>query len=538
MPGDDNNYGFDGNPDIYGIGIRVGYYTQALTIWVANLWAPQEAPFTQSVTIQFLVALLVGVCVLCRNPTDTYAVEPYMLMQVAYYTMTMSFLGRPTPELLIWDVHYKSRFILDGIYLGMSSFDLWFWWFGVYQLKPTATPQGTPVFFVYFGQTDLFGWVRYVAREVNVMSLLLIMLDMLCVLIYRRMQKRLDHSVTPAKLKEQAAAWLEMHQRRPAVKSPSDNDDPISRDRSQAPSRASGGGKDIRGESTKELELGLRETWATAPPPYHPRRTHTGLLKRVMFGRSGLNAQLINKPPTVCTTTYTPCLANLFAAEELLENINPPPPKRSVWMRRLRGLSMPFRAMFLFFRLLLSLTTHRVRPGIIFALLSHQRNLGCSCRTNSSASVRLALTQPAYADPSIHAADIMLASRLHLALHPPAAPTRADTLRWAWSQFSACSILVIGTELTIQWNYIKGVQTIANVGQMVPFAIGVCGLTKVVWVALCDAAKGRVVTEEERAYRFGGFTVTVERKAWVEAAEAWDAARTEYLRQVRSEQGA
>jgi hypothetical protein len=32
----------------------------------------------------FLVALLIGIAVLSRDPSKTYAIEPFMMMQVAY----------------------------------------------------------------------------------------------------------------------------------------------------------------------------------------------------------------------------------------------------------------------------------------------------------------------------------------------------------------------------------------------------------------------------------------------------------------------
>lgn len=64
-------------------GIRIGYYTQAASIWVANFFAPHEAPYIHTVTLLFLVAILVGVCSLARYE-DTHVVEPYILMTVAY----------------------------------------------------------------------------------------------------------------------------------------------------------------------------------------------------------------------------------------------------------------------------------------------------------------------------------------------------------------------------------------------------------------------------------------------------------------------
>jgi hypothetical protein len=92
--------GFTGNNDLYGLGlyprylinsisdkflgIRIGYYTAALSIWIGNLWAPCEIYFLRHVTIVFLVAMLIGVSVLSMSPSTTHSVEPFMLMHVSY----------------------------------------------------------------------------------------------------------------------------------------------------------------------------------------------------------------------------------------------------------------------------------------------------------------------------------------------------------------------------------------------------------------------------------------------------------------------
>lgn len=94
--------GWNGNPDIYGIGKTIfvdslrqhftcfceqvselEFYTQAASIWVANFFAPHEAPYIHTVALLFLVAVLVGVCPLARYEV-THIVEPYILMPVAY----------------------------------------------------------------------------------------------------------------------------------------------------------------------------------------------------------------------------------------------------------------------------------------------------------------------------------------------------------------------------------------------------------------------------------------------------------------------
>ena len=67
--------GFEGNPDIYGIGIRVGFYTQALAAWYANYFLASEARSLRSVNLIFLFALAVCLLVYSANPSEKQAVE-------------------------------------------------------------------------------------------------------------------------------------------------------------------------------------------------------------------------------------------------------------------------------------------------------------------------------------------------------------------------------------------------------------------------------------------------------------------------------
>jgi hypothetical protein len=156
---DYSKHGFKGKTDIYGIGIRVGYYTQAASLWVANLFAPHDAPFLQTVTQLFLISILVGVCQLSAihdSTNITYAVEPFMLMQIAYNTAGMGTFGYPTPELLVWERNYSQRLVSWLIMLGLHCYDIWFWWIGRLILKPTALrSQGATLMGLNLSMTDL-----------------------------------------------------------------------------------------------------------------------------------------------------------------------------------------------------------------------------------------------------------------------------------------------------------------------------------------------------------------------------------------------
>ena len=128
-------YGFDGNPDTYGVGIRLGYYTQVLSVWAANLWVPREAHFLHSVNILFVIAIIFGIGYLFCDPANIYAVKPYMLLQISYsiaYTGTKDFQ----------EVFICHRLMRDLSFLGVNGYSFYFWWGGADKMMPTPGPQG------------------------------------------------------------------------------------------------------------------------------------------------------------------------------------------------------------------------------------------------------------------------------------------------------------------------------------------------------------------------------------------------------------
>ena len=81
--------GFQGNPDIYGIGIRIGYYTQALSVWVSNYFVLSESKTLRSVNLLFFIALFIGLACLSHTPAKFHAIEGYFLNHLLVATWGM-----------------------------------------------------------------------------------------------------------------------------------------------------------------------------------------------------------------------------------------------------------------------------------------------------------------------------------------------------------------------------------------------------------------------------------------------------------------
>jgi hypothetical protein len=139
---DNPNIGFNGNPDLYGLGIRLGYYTQALALCLANFIAPREARFLQTTSTMFMLAVIACVTYLSSNPTQIFAVEIYLLVHIAHMAARLG----------VYHYRHFSRthlIIRDITWVIFEAFSLWFWFFALDYLKPTP---GTPTYVWFFNR--------------------------------------------------------------------------------------------------------------------------------------------------------------------------------------------------------------------------------------------------------------------------------------------------------------------------------------------------------------------------------------------------
>ncbi|CAN9095781.1 unnamed protein product [Alternaria alternata] len=81
--------GFEGNNDIYGIGIRIGIYAQILAVWFANYFLLSEVQVLRDSISIFSVAILIVALIFASNPSDVYAVEAFVLLQILAWSCMM-----------------------------------------------------------------------------------------------------------------------------------------------------------------------------------------------------------------------------------------------------------------------------------------------------------------------------------------------------------------------------------------------------------------------------------------------------------------
>lgn len=148
--------GFSGNADVYGVGIRIGYYTQAMAVWFANFFLLSEAAGLRAINNLFLFAMLVVALIYAFNASSTYAIDAFLLLKIGLSMGLVSIMQSTrysTRYLKISGVRLIARTIVINAWMLLN---ICFWWVGLdLMLK---TPCGTHAFF--FVETNLYGWMR------------------------------------------------------------------------------------------------------------------------------------------------------------------------------------------------------------------------------------------------------------------------------------------------------------------------------------------------------------------------------------------
>lgn len=113
----------------------------------------------------------------------------------------------PSPDILVWEKEYFSFYVSAIIGLLMHGYDTWYWWHGQSLMLRTPGNQKTVGLFIYFGQQDLFGWIKYPVKIYLVYFITTMMRMMVAHFYYRRLEKRLNKEVPPARFKIMCENW-------------------------------------------------------------------------------------------------------------------------------------------------------------------------------------------------------------------------------------------------------------------------------------------------------------------------------------------
>ncbi|KAH6880658.1 hypothetical protein B0T10DRAFT_551461 [Thelonectria olida] len=136
---------YGGNSDMYGLGIRVGFYTQWLGTIIANWLAKKEVPGLRLANSLFIgatfIALIIQTLMKTVRPLDIYII--LLLTYGSYYAYVPTYLWRLfTGCSPLWDPTRWTRVRPTALYftlnllllIAVSCYQIWFWTTGIRSL--------------------------------------------------------------------------------------------------------------------------------------------------------------------------------------------------------------------------------------------------------------------------------------------------------------------------------------------------------------------------------------------------------------------
>ncbi|CAF9937262.1 MAG: hypothetical protein HETSPECPRED_010611 [Heterodermia speciosa] len=488
--------GFAGNADIYGIGIRIGYYTQALATWFANFFHYREAQVLRAVNNLFLVALLIAGSVYAARAQEVYAVESFLLLLIG---MVISFVG------VMRTTRYSTRYLRSCqdrllsrtvITNAMLILNILFWWRGLDVMRPTPCFQSdsAQIFnatririeerntYIFYGsKVSLYGWFRTLYLVLSLAGWAHVTSTMVtddagkiiqrrrirhdkqafleAATVYRKITE--GHSPIVYHPREEASAKENSHVQPADLQNDNDSSIQSARDSqphaprkdTQSPLPEADDTNNIKREAdslrlassnklkifvaVREAEEVLESIFSIYTKPYASpsNRRHFHFLG----GRIKFSVQWIVRlekqhrhPRLQCLWAYV----NLFSASSA--------PMIYRWIISLHASGLVIH-------------TPMLMPRIWYH----------TCRLHKTSGL------PRWQMMAI-ASDVQLQQ----------APLKITTL--SWTLLAAESLmLIIGlitqVEMTIAWNHISGLSSLTTLGQLIPFILGVGGLLKVLW---------------------------------------------------------
>lgn len=487
--------GFSGNPDLFGTGIRIGYYTQITAVWFSNYFYFREAKVLRSVNNLFLLALIIAGFIYFFNAHSTYVVHAFLLLQIG---IVIGLVG--ITETARYATRYKAtsreRLVIRMTIMTFGAlFNVLFWWKGLDIMLPT--PCGTYAF--YFWRAEFYGWLRTVMKAQSLFAATWTAPSYAsrdaAILIYE------------LRMRETRASFIE------ALTA---NED-ISRPRHV-----------LDGKPNEERKRATLK-WQLPASSQSQNRKLTSVEK----GSDAAKSSTINRPvfpkdqiknTVALDGAPDTVLAGVEKAQkyvELLSSIYPEnttlPGKRrttrdclklpiSHQQTRCSDMTPYLQCVFGALR---SIWTNKPSMSLRNGVCLHFIALGATAPWKWPRIVnRMYELDKDSKTPDWH--HFTIASDLHLFQ----IKTPNSTAKWAFAaaqQFIFIALLIVQIEMTLVWNKVDGLQSLSSLGQLIPFTVGVGGLIKVLWGKACLVWRGNNGIAKEREGRVRDYETAMAR---------------------------
>ncbi|KAI0382806.1 hypothetical protein F5Y04DRAFT_44064 [Hypomontagnella monticulosa] len=145
-----------GDADFYGIGIRLGLYSQSLTTLLVTLFVQEEEEVNRVLNLLLQLAIFAGT-VLKTNKSDIHAFEVMIV-----FWLLVGALSSLTGDGLS-GIRSFSGICRLVFYAALSAYGCWFWFIGVDTMPGTKCTQ-----IVFFGRSTLDGWFRTFGKVIAI----------------------------------------------------------------------------------------------------------------------------------------------------------------------------------------------------------------------------------------------------------------------------------------------------------------------------------------------------------------------------------
>jgi len=465
--------GFVGNSDIYGIGIRIGYYAQAFSIWFANFFVLREANALRAVNTLFMFAMCIGLIFMSAIPSQTFSVEAYIMTQIIFVVWYVGTLDVSKWSRKHWKFDFERTVIKNGCFIGMVIYNAWYWWVGLDVMQ--KTPCGT--FGYFFSKVALDGWYR---KANMVLAILGICFHILveCGHLFRTLRHFYCRKITSAEYQGELQRRLEaeMDTRAPSRDYRADSDDCSCNYNQRSTTPASPRSVlsiDLVSPTSCGQELDnlpksspTRWTVVTTSEAKNESDANWPDFQELLAADTYISAVLSACPESILTSNRFQITFLHGAIKFYIPYVRHPHVNDAVHLRTC--LTTIFGAIF----------RRQFNSPTVGILISHIYTLQSQPFNRYPWFLHRALTEPTHMHQKWQTLAIMTNIRF----------TRMPdtTTKWYWVTSAVARALVtvglvLSIELTVWWNNISHVNQIGTVGQLVPFVLGVGGLVKVLW---------------------------------------------------------
>ncbi|KAL8967097.1 MAG: hypothetical protein Q9183_003070, partial [Haloplaca sp. 2 TL-2023] len=491
-PGGYVSCGFVGDSDIYGIGIRIGYYSQAIAVWFANFFVFAQASALQSINGLFVFALVVGLIWLSRKPADIFAVEAWLLMQLLTATHYIGVIDHSRFSRKYQRFDPVRRIIHEATFLALWLYMAWYYWNGLDHMK--GTPCGTYVLF-FVVKTDLFGWYRLLGKILTFVCIPVVLnyaAVVLATVLHHWHTRRIRSPKFIHNLLEELQS--KQNSRRPSscTNGPDAAHD-LPHRRSYEAEQAPASTDATPGERPcLQTRLGVALETCPREQSLSSRKQNSFPENRGYFKESDkqMLAIAISIPLPLSPLDVAPgwqqgsdeesgasCAAQTMETDGLLSSLL----VADAYIDDVLADFKPGAG-----------CGRDHRPAIIFGLLRHLTESRAYSFYDVHEIFNTAVDHPQYHTISTEYFNVILSFRT--LRFPHKNPSSGDFR--ALLTLAACCFLIISIELTIAWNHIEGLNSIGAVGQLVPAVLGVGGIVRVAWARWKESSNCRI---EEQA---------------------------------------